>query len=223
MKRYAIDPKKVKALLFDWDETLVETEFYQYRAYVQAFKKYGIKYPSFKDHCIVYSGNPTKVIFSKVVKNSNKQILLEKFALERRKIYYAEIKKGVKSKQGALKLISEAKKTIIKLGIVTGNASDMLHRVLNLSDLPDVFDIKITVENYKKNKPDPEPFLIAAKKLRVKPSECVVFGDAINDIKAARSAKMDYFVIQSITPAELFYKLDKNAKIIRDFTQVKLV
>ncbi len=223
MTKYTIDSSKVKALLFDWDGTLVDTEIYQHKAYVKAFKKYGLKYPNYKVHCNIYTGNPTDVIFSKFMKDKTTKITLNKFATERRKIYYQEIKKGVRSKKGAGQLLTKAKNKGLKLVIITGNRHDMLKRVLSLSNLTDVFSLKITAEKYKKPRPNPQSLFLATKKLKLKPSQCLFFEDAINGIKAAKAAKMDYFVVAGVVPEKEFKAIDNKIKVIKDFTQIKIV
>jgi beta-phosphoglucomutase-like phosphatase (HAD superfamily) len=61
----------------------------------------------------------------------------------------------------------------------------------------DYFDVVITAEDVKKGKPDPEVFTTAAQRLSVKPSECIVFEDAVNGVKAAKNAQMKCIALHS--------------------------
>jgi HAD superfamily hydrolase (TIGR01509 family) len=57
-------------------------------------------------------------------------------------------------------------------------------------NLLDRFDVLVCAGEYKKGKPDPEPFLLAAEKLGVNPKDCLVFEDTEMGIQAATAAGM---------------------------------
>ena len=80
----------------------------------------------------------------------------------------------------------KAKNIPIALGSASKNAKPILEKVNLLS----YFDAIVDGNNVTKAKPDPEVFLIAADKLRVSPSRCVVFEDAVAGIQAANAANM---------------------------------
>jgi HAD superfamily hydrolase (TIGR01509 family) len=56
--------------------------------------------------------------------------------------------------------------------------------------LRDRFDTLVCAEDYKKSKPDPEAFLLAASRLSVAPENCLVFEDTEMGIQAATAAGM---------------------------------
>ena len=80
----------------------------------------------------------------------------------------------------------KAKNIPIALGSASKNAKPILEKVNLLS----YFDTIVDGNNVTKAKPDPEVFLIAADKLGVSPSRCVVFEDAVAGIQAANAANM---------------------------------
>jgi len=61
---------------------------------------------------------------------------------------------------------------------------------LKTVNLLDKFDVFVCAGDYKKGKPDPEPFLLAAEKLGVNPKDCLVFEDTEMGIQAATAAGM---------------------------------
>lgn len=67
-----------------------------------------------------------------------------------------------------------------------------------------------------KAKPDPEVFLIAAKKMNVEPECCIVFEDAVAGIEAANNAKMTSIGIGEVN---VLSEADFN---FRDFTEIDL-
>ena len=80
----------------------------------------------------------------------------------------------------------KAKNIPIALGSASKNAKPILEKVNLLS----YFDAIVDGNNVTKAKPDPEVFLIAADKLGVSSSRCVVFEDAVAGIQAANAANM---------------------------------
>lgn len=98
----------------------------------------------------------------------------------------------------------------ISLGSASKNAREILTRV----NLLDRFDAIVDGNDVSKAKPDPEVFLIAAKKMGVKPSKCVVFEDAVAGIQAANTANM---VSIGIGDKSILHEADY---VFQDFTEI---
>jgi beta-phosphoglucomutase-like phosphatase (HAD superfamily) len=62
--------------------------------------------------------------------------------------------------------------------------------ILEALHTADCFDAIVSAEDVHRGKPDPEVFLVAAAKLNVPPSHCIVVEDALHGIEAARAASM---------------------------------
>ena len=80
------------------------------------------------------------------------------------------------------------------LGIVTSRVRGGVFRIPQLNALKEYFKILVYFEDTLKHKPDPEPLLLALKKLEVKPEEAVYIGDMPSDIEAAKSAGMKIII-----------------------------
>src|SRR5690625_7612935 len=74
--------------------------------------------------------------------------------------------------------------------IVLGSASKSAKTIVEKVNLLDMFDAVVDGTDISKGKPDPQTFLIGAKKVASQPEECVVFEDAVAGIQAANAAKM---------------------------------
>jgi HAD superfamily hydrolase (TIGR01509 family) len=74
--------------------------------------------------------------------------------------------------------------------VVSGGERESVVRSLQTLGLLDKFDTLVCAGEYARSKPDPEPYLIAAQKLRVAPSDCLVFEDTQMGIDAAEAAGM---------------------------------
>lgn len=80
----------------------------------------------------------------------------------------------------------------IPMAIVSGSPRLTIERSLDALKLSDRFDVIVGAEDYTHGKPDPEPFLLAARLLNVPASECLVFEDAEAGIKSAQAAGMQW-------------------------------
>lgn len=78
----------------------------------------------------------------------------------------------------------------IPFAVVSGSTRDSVTASLRSLGLAEKFEILVCAGDYKKGKPDPEPFLLAAARLGVKPQSCLVFEDSEMGIAAARAAGM---------------------------------
>jgi HAD superfamily hydrolase (TIGR01509 family) len=78
----------------------------------------------------------------------------------------------------------------IPMAVVSGSPRLSIERTLAALHLENCFDAIVGAEDYTHGKPDPEPFLLAARKLNVAPSDCLVFEDADLGIQAAEAAGM---------------------------------
>ncbi len=85
----------------------------------------------------------------------------------------------------------------IPLAIVSGSPHATILKTLTLLGLLDKFDLLVGAEDYTQGKPNPEPFLTAAKRLGVPPAECLVFEDAELGIEAAIAAGMQWVRVPS--------------------------
>jgi len=80
----------------------------------------------------------------------------------------------------------------IPMAVVSGSPCLTITKTLEALHLDKCFDALVGAEDYKHGKPDPEPFLTAARLLKVAPADCLVFEDAEAGIKAAEAAGMTW-------------------------------
>jgi HAD superfamily hydrolase (TIGR01509 family) len=78
----------------------------------------------------------------------------------------------------------------IPFAVVSGSTRDSVTRSLKTLGILDKFETLVCAGDYRKSKPDPEPFLIAAERLGVAPKDCLVFEDTEMGIQAATAAGM---------------------------------
>jgi phosphoglycolate phosphatase len=78
-----------------------------------------------------------------------------------------------------------------KLGCVTNKARAFTHPLLKDLGIFKRFELVISGDDLERKKPDPLPLLRASQHFGVEPTECLMIGDSISDVKAARAAKFN--------------------------------
>jgi beta-phosphoglucomutase len=89
---------------------------------------------------------------------------------------------------GVIELLNQLKDR--KLKIALGSASKNSGLILKNTKLQDYFDVIVDGNDVSKAKPDPEVFLLGAKRIGIPASQCIVFEDAYAGIEAAKKAGM---------------------------------
>jgi beta-phosphoglucomutase-like phosphatase (HAD superfamily) len=79
----------------------------------------------------------------------------------------------------------------VPMAVASGGTREIVEATLLATNLLGLFDAVVTIEDVQgRGKPAPDIFLEAARRLRVPPCECTVFGDSDEGIEAARLAGM---------------------------------
>ena len=89
---------------------------------------------------------------------------------------------------GVVELLNQLKRKKIKIAL--GSASKNSELILKNTKLQDYFDAIVDGNDVSKAKPDPEVFLLGAKKIGIPANQCMVFEDAKAGIEAAKQAGM---------------------------------
>lgn len=89
---------------------------------------------------------------------------------------------------GVVEGIDYLKASGYTLGCVTNKAEAFTVPLLKDVGIYDKFEIVVSGDTTAKKKPDPMPLLYAAEKMNVDPADCLMIGDSMHDVKAARSA-----------------------------------
>ena len=103
-------------------------------------------------------------------------------------------------KAGAPDILFALKERGIKIALVTSSGQKTVARYLQMSGLEGVFDVIVTGNQVTRGKPHPECFLTAAQKLGISPASCVVVEDSPNGVKAGHAAKMYTVMVPDLHP-----------------------
>ena len=171
----------LKAVLFDLDGTIVNSERIHLQALITALKldlkvdeAFFDKYSGINDEKIIQALKPKANIDEFLEK---KQLLVKERSDLLDKIIHPQI----------ITFLQELKAQGLRLAIVTSSDPSFTELIISRFSL-NVFETITTVADVKRPKPHPEPYLITMKKLGVLPHECLVFEDSIPGITSARNS-----------------------------------
>lgn len=182
---------RMKAAIFDLDGVIVDTAKYHYLAWKRLAEELGFELTEINNEKL-----------KGVSRMRSLEILLEigrfnfddekKLTLsEKKNRWYVEYINNINETEilkGAREYIVQLRKQGIKIAL--GSASKNAGTILRNLKISDLFDAIVDGNLVTRAKPDPEIFLLCARKLGRTPEDCVVFEDSEAGIEAAQRAKM---------------------------------
>ena len=182
----------IEAVIFDLDGVLVTTDELHYQAWKRLAEQEGITGFTREDN-IRQRGVSRMASLEVVLEKSGKQYSdAEKKVLAEKKndMYVKSLESLDKSAvlDGVFDFITYLKQKGIKLAV--GSASKNTPMILEKTGLADKFEAVSCGLDTQKSKPDPEVFLIAADRLDIPYSECLVVEDSDAGIEAAKAGGM---------------------------------
>ena len=184
---------KIKAVLLDYDDTLVDTYMARLKAAEKAAE--GILDPSLDMDSIMknWAGRPQREIWLDLAGDDDKaDALMEGYTHQ----YWNETNKDIEIFPGVRDLLDELKSKGLAVGMVTSKAR-LMHdengpygvvvEVERLG-LEGIFDVVVGWPDVKESKPHPAPILYALDRLNLSPEQAVMVGDSHIDVTAAKRA-----------------------------------
>ena len=183
------EEKPVRALLFDLDGTLINTEMHTDATVNVVMARYG--YPNFNlPHTETHGRTWTHV--AETIRAQTGIATPASEIAAAMLSYWSSAVSEVRAIPGAPQAVRAAAAAGLKIGVVSSSPRSVIDHFLSRLGIDDCVpeDARIGAESVRVGKPDPEGFLLAARQLGVDPSEAVVFEDSEAGLLAARSAAM---------------------------------
>lgn len=174
-----------KAVLWDMDGTLIDSEPYWMRSEGAFAKRHGSPW-SEKDGLDLVGlslYDSSKIIKEKVGSNLDPREIIDELTQEVTK----QLQEAIMWRPGARELLKLLKKNNIKTALVTMSMRSMALEVANSVGF-DAFDVVVAGDDVTHGKPHPEPYLKAAELLEVEPFQCVAFEDSSSGLRSAEAA-----------------------------------
>lgn len=178
----------IKALIFDMDGVIVDSEPIHERAEIEVCREFGMEVP--KREWDNFRGKKIEDIFlyaSQTYGTGSEPI--EKMIKRKISLYLDYALNDIELVAGVYNFLQELKKNKkYQYALTTSGRKGMQEKILKKFNLADFFEIMITSEDVTNGKPHPEPYAITVQKLDEQPRDCLVIEDSDNGILSARAA-----------------------------------
>ena len=179
----------LKAVIFDMDGVIIDSEPLHARAAILAMKKYNVALT--EDYCYGFVGSTARHLL---------EVLREQYSLSASLDELMEandrMKEALVAAEGypAIPFVGELMAALhgagLRLAIASSSPMEDIRETVSRLRLTDYLECLVSGMQVKSPKPAPDIFLEAAGRLGVAPSECLVIEDSCNGLNAARSAGM---------------------------------
>src|SRR5262245_52263220 len=175
-------------VIWDVDGTLVDTAELHFRAWVVLCREQ--KVPFTRADFAATFGRRNPEILRQIVRPDLRDAEVAELGDRKEDLYRAEASRGVELLPGVRPLLEGLHAAGFRQAIGSSAPRRNLELILRLTDTERFFTEVVAMEDTTRGKPDPEVFLVAARKLGVPPARCVVFEDAVAGVEAARAGGM---------------------------------
>jgi len=175
-----------RAYLFDCDGTIADSMPLHYIAWTQAVGEWNCTFD--EELFYQWGGKPVAEIVADLNVRNGCAMPVEVVA-ERKEGLYHELLPRLKAVPEVLEVI-EAEYGRIPFAVVSGSGRVSIVKSLTALGLLDKFPVLVGAEDYKRSKPAPDAYLLAAERLGVAPADCLVFEDTAMGIASATAAGM---------------------------------
>ena len=198
----------MKAVIFDFDGVIVDTERQRFKAIQQVLKRRDMYLPDseFKE---MEGKKTTFFLRNEFPHLKDKEI--EKIAEERREEEYNHLD-HVKILNGVRKVFEFLKKKRKTIAVCSGSQRKIVKSLLNMHGLSKYVKVLVTGEDFEASKPHPESYIVTLKKLRMQGEDVIVIEDAPAGIEAANIAGCVTFGLETYSTAKQFIGADKSFK-----------
>lgn len=181
----SVRPRPLRAVLFDWDGTLVDSAELSYRCYVAVFERFGVP----------FDRDAFERTYSPDWYRTYRTLGLEEChwpeADRLWQTHYATDSAALLP--GARECLDRLRGAGLRLGLVTSGERERVEREQKALGVAGAFTVMVCGGETPHRKPHPEPLLVALERLGVAAAESAYVGDSPEDVEMARAA--DVFTV----------------------------
>jgi beta-phosphoglucomutase len=207
----------LRAVIFDFDGVIADSEILHLRAFNQTLSAYGIEI-SKEDYYNDYLGLTDRDLLETLNEQGRlnlSQRLFEKLLKKKKHIFQILAKTDCFIIDGVREFLQMLKDNNIQMAICSGALLSEIELILIANKLREFFDVIVSAEQIKRGKPFPDGFNLTLKKLnqklttKIKPSECIVIEDSHWGLDAAKAAGMKTIAVTTSYDADQLSSADK--------------
>ena len=216
----------LKAVIFDFDGVITDSEILHLRAFNQSLAQYGIEITK-NDYYTMYLGfndaDCYRLLIEKgLLKMDEQQI--NNLMNQKKQIFEQLAKTEGKMIEGVRDFLTLLEENSIPMAICSGSLLTEVEMVLEEARLRHLFEVIVSGEQVKKGKPDPEGFLLTLQRLNenreeaMTANQCIVIEDSHWGLEAAKAAGMHTIAVTNSYDAEQLALAEKIVTQLNDLT-----
>jgi beta-phosphoglucomutase-like phosphatase (HAD superfamily) len=203
--------------IFDWDGVVIDSSRHHEESWNRLAREAGLSLP--EGHFLKGFGMKNEVIIPGILGWTKDEGEIRRLSLRKEELYREIIREwGIEPLPGARPFLESLAAAGIPRVIGSSTHRQNIAASLELLGMAGYFtrkepcDLIVSAEDVKRGKPDPEVFLLAARRIGVRPERCVVFEDAPMGIEAALAGGMKAVGVASTHGAD---KLARAHRVVR--------
>lgn len=207
---------KYKAVLFDMDGVILDSEPIHFAAFQATFKHHGRTF-SHEDFLTHFIGRTDEEGFKRYFQFMNEEIDINLVMDQKAKHYLELAKDQLVAYPGVVQLIKHLHNHT-KLALVTGSLRIEAEAALEAVGIIDCFEFMVCADDITIGKPDPEGYLKAQSRLGIAKEDCVIIEDTPSGVAAAKASGIRCIAVTNTHSSDTL----KEADIITDALRLDL-
>jgi len=178
-----------RALIFDFDGLVLNTEVPEFEAWTEVYRRHGATLRL--DDWVKIIGTTSEAfnVIDNLISQVDEKVDISNIRSEHHSIIWSLLQKETVM-PGVERLIQQGKAAGMRIAIASSSPLEWVAGHLSRLGIKDWFETICTSEDVAMVKPDPALFLCAAKRLTVEPAQAIVFEDSLHGVTAAKRAGM---------------------------------
>ncbi len=214
----------VAAVIFDFDETIIDLEPQHTAAHTALCREQSSDYLQMPEPFRKGSGRRIIDDIRDMRAHFGWSASEDELFIARQKHFDAICESSeLRAMDGVIEIIRELQQTGVTLAVTSSAVGNSIDAILVRLGLRDAFSLIVDGSAVKHGKPDPEAYLVTARKLGVEPRECIVFEDSEVGVLAAKRAGMYCIAVrnpnaltrQDLSPADVIVDSMREIAIVR--------
>lgn len=176
----------IKAILFDMNGIIIDDEHIHEMAFRETVKPYGINLDH-QSYLMCCAGKTDRAGYEEIAVSHNKDLPTDLLLIEKSRLYLQLFPTNKKSYPGVIELIHSLANSY-QVALTSSSSRVEVDLITKEFAIDSNFSVTVSGDDVRRGKPDPEPYLLTASKLCVKPQECLVIEDSRSGVLSAKAA-----------------------------------